>query len=37
MLEKTFEPGIHHIEFWVGNLEESIEFYRQLFPIIGWK
>ncbi|EOP73190.1 hypothetical protein KOY_03272 [Bacillus cereus VDM021] len=21
---QQFEPGIHHIEFWVANLEESI-------------
>lgn len=34
---KQFEPGIHHIEFWVENLEKSIHFYSRLFAIIGWK
>lgn len=34
---KQFKPGIHHIEFWVANLEESMNFYRKLFSIIGWK
>lgn len=34
---EQFEPGIHHIEFWVANLEESICFYSRLFAIIGWK
>ena len=34
---QQFEPGIHHIEFWVANLEESICFYSRLFSIIGWK
>ncbi|PEY37104.1 hypothetical protein CN354_12895 [Bacillus cereus] len=28
---------MHHIEFWVANLEESIYFYSRLFAIIGWK
>ncbi|MGF9965889.1 VOC family protein [Bacillus rhizoplanae] len=37
MSEKMYEPGIHHIEFWVANLEESMKFYRELFSIIGWK
>ncbi|ABS21946.1 VOC family protein [Bacillus cytotoxicus] len=32
-----FEPGIHHIEFWVANLEESMLFYSKLFAIIGWR
>ncbi|PGZ97457.1 hypothetical protein COE51_14270 [Bacillus pseudomycoides] len=36
MPEKTYEPGIHHIEFWIANLEESMKFYRQLFSIICW-
>ena len=29
-------PGINHIEFWVKNLEESVRFYSELFPLIGW-
>lgn len=28
--------GIGHLEFWVKNLEESLLFYSQLFPLIGW-
>lgn len=28
--------GISHLEFWVKDLEESVAFYRQLFPMIGW-
>lgn len=34
---QRFEPGIHHIEFWVGNLEKPMRFYSRLFAIIGWK
>lgn len=34
---KQFEPSIHHIEFWIANLEDSIHFYSKLFVIIGWK
>lgn len=30
-------PGIKHIEFWVSNLEKSLNFYRELFKIIGWE
>ncbi|MEH7217847.1 hypothetical protein [Bacillus toyonensis] len=33
----TLRAGIHHIEFWVANLEESISFYDKLFSIIGWR
>ncbi|MGG5735803.1 MULTISPECIES: VOC family protein [Bacillus cereus group] len=33
----TLRAGIHHIEFWVANLEESISFYDMLFSIIGWR
>ncbi|MEC2627899.1 VOC family protein [Bacillus cereus] len=33
----TLRAGIHHIEFWVANLEESISFYNKLFSIIGWR
>lgn len=32
----TLRTGIHHIEFWVANLEESISVYDVLFSIIGW-
>ena len=28
--------GISHIEFWVKDLEASLRFYSQLFPLIGW-
>ncbi|MDR4984836.1 MULTISPECIES: VOC family protein [Bacillus cereus group] len=28
---------MHHIEFWVKDLEESISFYDILFSIIGWR
>ncbi|EJV62712.1 hypothetical protein BWGOE3_21430 [Bacillus mycoides] len=33
----TLRAGIHHIEFWVANLEESLSFYDKLFSIIGWR
>ena len=33
----TMRAGIHHIEFWVKDLEESISFYDMLFSIIGWR
>lgn len=29
--------GIKHIEFWVSDLEKTLEFYRQLFALIGWQ
>jgi catechol 2,3-dioxygenase-like lactoylglutathione lyase family enzyme len=29
--------GIKHIEFWVSNLEKSLNFYKQLFTIINWQ
>ena len=29
--------GIKHIEFWVSDLQKSLEFYSQLFPLIGWQ
>ena len=28
----TLRAGIHHIEFWVANLEESISFIISCFP-----
>jgi catechol 2,3-dioxygenase-like lactoylglutathione lyase family enzyme len=31
-----YGPGINHIEFWVKDLEESLQFYSVLFPMIGW-
>lgn len=31
-----FGVGISHLEFWVKNLEESLQFYSELFPMIGW-
>ncbi|WP_299701711.1 VOC family protein [uncultured Pontibacter sp.] len=31
-----YGPGINHIEFWVKDLEESLRFYSELFPLIGW-
>ena len=33
----TLRAGIHHIEFWVASLDESISFYDKLFFIIGWR
>ena len=35
-MDHNYGPGINHIEFWVKNLEESIGFYSELFPMIGW-
>lgn len=29
--------GIKHIEFWVSDLKRSLDFYGQLFPLIGWQ
>ncbi len=31
------DTGIKHIEFWASDLKRSLEFYSQLFPLIGWK
>ncbi len=31
------DTGIKHIEFWVSDLKRSLEFYSQLFSLIGWK
>ncbi len=28
--------AIKHIEFWVSNLRKSLDFYEQLFLILGW-
>ncbi|PRY06816.1 putative lactoylglutathione lyase [Pontibacter ummariensis] len=36
MTEYNHGLGISHLEFWVKDLEESLSFYSQLFPIIGW-
>ncbi|GGG13749.1 VOC family protein [Pontibacter amylolyticus] len=35
-MKNPYVPGINHIEFWVKNLEESVRFYGELFPLIGW-
>lgn len=29
-------PGINHIEFWVSDLNKSMEFYQNFLPLIGW-
>jgi len=29
--------GIAHIEFWVKELDASVQFYSELFPLIGWR
>ena len=34
---RTFNPGINHIEFWVGDLERSLRFYEPLLAAIGWR
>ncbi|WP_439879784.1 VOC family protein [Pontibacter sp. MBLB2868] len=31
-----FGVGISHLEFWVKDMEESLQFYSELFPLIGW-
>ena len=31
-----FGIGISHLEFWVKDLDESLQFYSKLFPLIGW-
>ena len=31
-----YGAGISHLEFWVKDLEASLAFYSQLFPLIGW-
>ncbi|AKD04143.1 VOC family protein [Pontibacter korlensis] len=36
MVSYKYGVGISHLEFWVKNLEESLAFYSQLFPMIGW-
>lgn len=36
-MEYPYGPGINHIEFWVKNLEETVRFYSELFPLIGWR
>jgi catechol 2,3-dioxygenase-like lactoylglutathione lyase family enzyme len=34
---RTFSPGINHLEFWVGDLGQSLQFYEPLFAAIGWR
>ena len=29
--------AIRHIEFWVSDLEKSLDFYKVLFATLGWK
>jgi catechol 2,3-dioxygenase-like lactoylglutathione lyase family enzyme len=36
-MSRNWQPGINHIEFWVSNMERSMNFYRPLFELIGWK
>lgn len=31
------KAGIHHIEFWVSNLERSRALYAALFKAVGWE
>ncbi|SIR15909.1 VOC family protein [Pontibacter lucknowensis] len=35
-MKYPYSPGINHIEFWVKDLETSMLFYGELFPMIGW-
>lgn len=35
-MKYPYGPGINHIEFWVKDLEVSLAFYHELFPLIGW-
>ncbi|OKL40037.1 VOC family protein [Pontibacter flavimaris] len=35
-MKYKYGVGINHLEFWVKDLEESLAFYRELFPLIGW-
>jgi catechol 2,3-dioxygenase-like lactoylglutathione lyase family enzyme len=32
----SLQPGIKHLEFWVKDLEVSLNFYQPLFFLIGW-
>lgn len=32
----SLQAGIKHLEFWVSNLDRSLNFYQPLFFIIGW-
>lgn len=36
-MEKKWIPGINHIEFWVSDRKRSMDFYRPLFQLIGWR
>ena len=35
-MANSYGPGINHLEFWVKDLDKSLEFYSKLFPFIGW-
>lgn len=35
-MEKSWQPGINHIEFWVSDLTKSFNFYKKFLEIIGW-
>lgn len=32
----SLQPGIKHLEFWVSDINKSLDFYQPLFFIIGW-
>jgi catechol 2,3-dioxygenase-like lactoylglutathione lyase family enzyme len=35
-MEKSSQPGINHIEFWVSDLSKSFNFYKNFLEVIGW-
>ncbi|MET1057357.1 MAG: VOC family protein [Pedobacter sp.] len=36
-MSNRLKPGINHIEFWVSDLRQSMNFYNSFLPLIGWK